>query len=382
MTTELKITKLHALHLAQGAKMVPFAGYDMPIHYADGILAEHHHTRQSASLFDVSHMGIVRVRGADAISALEKLAPADLHAMRRMTMRYSFLTNDQGGIIDDLMITREAEDVIHLVINAARRDADIQHLRDHLVGDLTLEVEDDYALVALQGPAAMRVLSVLDTRAQDIAFMTARELTLGGIDCHVSRSGYTGEDGYEIKIPGAVAQDFVSRLLEDDRVRLAGLGARDSLRLEACLLLYGSDIDTTTTPIEAGLLWAIQPRRRREGGFPGAEIIQNQIAQGAARRLVGLIPDGRAPLRAGAELLDDSGQVIGRVTSGGFGPSVGGPVAMAYVDSAFAEVGTEISASVRKKIRACRVAKMPFARKKYARSVTEETFVKKRYSRG
>lgn len=382
MTAELKTTKLHALHLAQGAKMVPFAGYDMPIHYADGILAEHHHTRQSASLFDVSHMGIVRVRGADAISALEKLAPADLHAMRRMTMRYSFLTNDQGGIIDDLMITRETEDVIHLVINAARRDADIQHLRDHLVGDITLEVEDDYALVALQGPAAMRVLSVLDTRAQDIAFMTARELTLGGIDCHVSRSGYTGEDGYEIKIPGAVAQDFVSRLLEDDRVRLAGLGARDSLRLEACLLLYGSDIDTTTTPIEAGLLWAIQPRRRREGGFPGAEIIQNQIAQGAARRLVGLIPDGRAPLRAGAELLDDSGQVIGRVTSGGFGPSVGGPVAMAYVDSAFAEVGTEISASVRKKIRACRVAKMPFARKKYARSVTEETFVKKRYSRG
>lgn len=382
MTAELKTTKLHALHLAQGAKMVPFAGYDMPIHYADGILAEHHHTRQSASLFDVSHMGIVRVRGADAISALEKLAPADLYAMRRMTMRYSFLTNDQGGIIDDLMITREAEDVIHLVINAARRDADIQHLRDHLVGDLTLEVEDDYALVALQGPAAMRVLSVLDTRAQDIAFMTARELTLGGIDCHVSRSGYTGEDGYEIKIPGAVAQDFVSRLLEDDRVRLAGLGARDSLRLEACLLLYGSDIDTTTTPIEAGLLWAIQPRRRREGGFLGAEIIQNQIAQGAARRLVGLIPDGRAPLRAGAELLDDSGQVIGRVTSGGFGPSVGGPVAMAYVDSAFAEVGTEISASVRKKIRACRVAKMPFARKKYARSVTEETFVKKRYSRG
>ena len=382
MTAELKTTKLHALHLAQGAKMVPFAGYDMPIHYADGILAEHHHTRQSASLFDVSHMGIVRVRGADAISALEKLAPADLHAMRRMTMRYSFLTNDQGGIIDDLMITREAEDVIHLVINAARREADIQHLRDHLVGDLTLEVEDDYALIALQGPAAIRVLSVLDTRVQDIAFMTARELTLGGIDCHVSRSGYTGEDGYEIKIPGAVAQDFVSRLLEDDRVRLAGLGARDSLRLEACLLLYGSDIDTTTTPIEAGLLWAIQPRRRREGGFPGAEIIQNQIAQGAARRLVGLIPDGRAPLRAGAELLDDSGQVIGRVTSGGFGPSVGGPVAMAYVDSAFAEVGTEISASVRKKIRACRVAKMPFARKKYARSVTEETFVKKRYSRG
>ena len=381
MTTELKTTKLHALHLAQGAKMVPFAGYDMPIQYSDGILAEHHHTRQSASLFDVSHMGIVRVRGKDAISALEKLVPADLHAMRRMTMRYSFMTNDQGGIIDDLMITREEEDVIHLVINAARREADIQHLRDHLVGDLTLEVEDDYALVALQGPAAMRVLSVLDTRVQDIAFMTARELTLKGTPCLVSRSGYTGEDGYEIKIPGALAEDFVAQLLEDERLKLAGLGARDSLRLEACLLLYGSDIDTTTTPIEAGLLWAIQPRRRREGGFPGANIIQNQIEQGAARRLVGLIPDGRAPLRAGAELCDESGRVIGRVTSGGFGPSVGGPVAMAYVDSAFAEVGTEISASVRKKIRPCRVAKMPFARKKYARSVTEDSFIKKRYSR-
>ncbi|WP_343560253.1 glycine cleavage system aminomethyltransferase GcvT [Kiloniella sp. b19] len=363
---DLNKTVLHSLHVELGAKMVPFAGYDMPVQYPAGIMAEHQHTRESAALFDVSHMGVVRLRGADALTSLEKLLPADVQAMKVGAIRYSFFTNDQGGILDDLMITRE-EDGLYLVINAACKDADIQHMRDNLEGDVTLTIEDNYALVAFQGPKAAEVLSELDARAGEMKFMTAESLTLAGVECFVSRSGYTGEDGYEIYMPGDQADALVRKLLADERVEFAGLGARDSLRMEAGLCLYGNDIDTTTTPIEAGLLWAIQKRRREEGGFPGAAIIQDQIANGAPRRLVGVLPEGRAPLRPGVELVDGDENVIGRVTSGGFGPSVGGPIAIAYVDAAFKEAGTEISALVRKKALPCKVVKMPFEKKSYYR---------------
>ena len=363
---DLKKTVLHSLHVELGAKMVPFAGYDMPVQYPAGIMAEHQHTREVAALFDVSHMGVVRLRGADALTFLEKLLPADIQAMKVGAIRYSFFTNDQGGILDDLMITRE-ENGFYLVINAACKDADIQHMRDNLEGDVELTIEDNYALVAFQGPKAAYVLSELDARAGEMKFMTAQTLTLASVECFVSRSGYTGEDGYEIYMPGDQAEALVRKLLADERVKFAGLGARDSLRMEAGLCLYGNDIDTTTTPIEAGLLWAIQKRRREEGGFPGAAIIQDQIANGAPRRLVGILPEGRAPLRPGVELVDGDENVIGRVTSGGFGPSVGGPIAIAYVDAAFKEAGTGISALVRKKVLPCRVVKMPFEKKSYYR---------------
>jgi aminomethyltransferase len=358
--TEPRKTALYALHVELGGKMVPFAGYALPVQYADGgILLEHQQARESAALFDVSHMGQVRITGADRVAALEALVPADIAGLTAGSTRYSFFTNETGGILDDLMIT-QAQDSLILVINAACKEADIAHMRANLRGDVHLEVLDQLSLLALQGPKSAEVLGQWVPELTTMPFMSVRDVRIAGIDCRVSRSGYSGEDGYEIAMASDQAEAFARKLLAHDAVSPSGLGARDSLRLEAGLCLYGDDIDTTTTPVEAGLTWAIQKRRRTEGGFPGAEIIRKQLSDGVSRRRVGLQPEGRAPCREGTELVDDSGRVIGAITSGGFGPTVGAPVAMGYLETASAETGTIVQAMVRGKPRPCEVVKLPF----------------------
>jgi aminomethyltransferase len=358
--TEPRKTALYALHVELGGKMVPFAGYALPVQYADGgILLEHQQARESAALFDVSHMGQVRITGADRVAALEALVPADVAGLAAGNTRYSFFTNETGGILDDLMIT-QAQDSLILVINAACKEADIAHMRANLRGDVHLEVLDQLSLLALQGPKSAEVLGQWVPELTTMPFMSVRDVRIAGIDCRVSRSGYSGEDGYEIAMASDQAEAFARKLLAHDAVSPSGLGARDSLRLEAGLCLYGHDIDTTTTPVEAGLTWAIQKRRRTEGGFPGAEIIRKQLSDGVSRRRVGLQPEGRAPCREGTELVDDSGRVIGAITSGGFGPTVGAPVAMGYLETASAETGTIVQAMVRGKPRPCEVVKLPF----------------------
>ncbi|KKJ77758.1 glycine cleavage system protein T [Kiloniella litopenaei] len=366
MSEDLKKTPLYDLHVELGAKMVPFAGYSMPVQYPAGIMTEHKHTRASAAIFDVSHMGIVRLMGDNAIPALESLLPADLENLAENSIRYSFFTNDEGGILDDLMITK-VPGGLSLVINAACKDADIAHIKSKIGDQVDVEVEYDNALIALQGPKSVDVLARFDARCADMKFMTFMTLEIDGVSCQVSRSGYTGEDGYEIAIPAEKAVAIVRRLLDEPEVEVAGLGARDSLRMEAGLCLYGNDIDTTTTPIEAGLLWAIQKRRRADGGFPGDDIILKQIADGAPRRLVGILPEGRAPLRPGVEIANADGEVVGKVTSGGFGPSVGGPIAIAYVASDYKAPDTALNALVRGKEMPCKVVKMPFEQKSYFR---------------
>ncbi|WP_282607566.1 glycine cleavage system aminomethyltransferase GcvT [Pelagibius sp. Alg239-R121] len=357
--SEIKKTALYALHVELGGKMVPFAGYALPVQYENrGIIVEHQQARESAALFDVSHMGQVRLTGADRIAALEALVPTDITNLAVGNTRYSFFTNETGGILDDLMIT-QAEDCLILVINAACKDADIAHLRAGLKGDVKLEILDGLSLLALQGPKSAEVLGQWASEATTMSFMSTIDMTLAGVDCRVSRSGYSGEDGYEIAMASDQAEAFARKLLEHDAVSVSGLGARDSLRLEAGLCLYGNDIDATTSPIEAGLTWAIQKRRRAEGGFPGAEVIHGQLADGVSRKRVGILPEGRAPCREGTELTDDSGRVIGKITSGGFGPTAGGPVAMGYLETAFAPAGTVVQAMVRGKPRPCEVVKMP-----------------------
>ncbi|GAB4374457.1 MAG: glycine cleavage system aminomethyltransferase GcvT [Kiloniellaceae bacterium] len=364
--TGAKHTVLYALHQELGGKIVPFAGYALPVQYPAGIMAEHKQARESAALFDVSHMGQVKLAGADRIAALEALVPADLVGLAVGRQRYSFFTNDAGGILDDLMISNQG-DWLFLVVNAACKEADIAHLKAHLKGDVTLTELTDRALIALQGPKAADVLARLAPGVQTLKFMDCKPVDIDGIACVVSRSGYTGEDGYEISVPGERAEALARRLLAEDEVAPAGLGARDSLRLEAGLCLYGHDIDTATTPVEADLTWAIQKRRRQEGGFPGAAVVQKQLAEGAPRRRVGLKPEGRAPVREGAELQNDKGETVGSVTSGGFGPTLGGPVAMGYVKSDFAAEGTPLQAMVRGKAVPCRVAALPFVPHNYFR---------------
>ena len=364
----LKQTPLHGLHLELGGRMVPFAGYAMPVQYPAGIMAEHQQTRGAAGLFDVSHMGQVTITdtGSGAAAALETLVPADVQGLAPGRSRYSFFTNAEGGILDDLMITR-TEDGLFVVVNAACKDADFAHLQTGLSGHAEVRMDETAGLLALQGPAAAEVLARLAPEVAEMAFMTQIEVALEGAACRVSRAGYTGEDGYEIAVPGAAAEALARRLLAEAEVGPVGLGARDSLRLEAGLCLYGHDIDETTTPVEAGLTWAIQKRRREEGGFPGAEVIQRQLAEGPARRRVGLRPEGRAPVREGAELQDGQGATVGRVTSGGFGPSVGAPVAMGYLDTGLAAADTAVTALVRGRELPCRVAKLPFAPHRYHR---------------
>ena len=360
------VTPLHALHLELGGKMVPFAGYDMPVQYPAGIKTEHLHTRAAAGLFDVSHMGQLRLDGADRASALEALLPADVVGLAEGAVRYSFFTNDDGGILDDLMITN-AGDHLYLVVNAACKEADIAHLRQGLKGDVQLTELSDRALVALQGPKAAAVLARLLPGCETMGFMTSATMDYEGESLRLSRSGYTGEDGHEISVPAASAEAFARRLLAEPEVEAIGLGARDSLRLEAGLCLYGHDIDETTKPVEAALTWAIQKRRRTEGGFPGAEAILSQLGGNAPRKRVGLLPEGRMPVREGAEILAPDGRPIGAVTSGGFAPSLGQPVAMGYVESAFAAADSEVLALVRGKQLNCKVVKLPFVPHSYYR---------------
>ena len=366
-TDALGRTPLHALHIELGAKMVPFAGYDMPVQYPAGILTEHKHTRAAAGLFDVSHMGQVILRGDDPAAALETLVPGDIAGLEDGRMRYTQFTNDAGGILDDLMVTRRG-DHLFLVVNAACKDDDIAHLRAALAGRCDVERHDDRALIALQGPEAAAVLSRLaDRDVATMPFMSAVETKVDGISCFVTRSGYTGEDGYEMSCPAGAADGLARRLLAAPEVEAIGLGARDSLRLEAGLCLYGHDIDTTTTPVEAALLWSIGKRRREEGGFPGDGVIQGQIRDGAPRRRVGIQPEGRAPAREHTEVRAPGGAAIGEVTSGGFGPSVGRPVAMGYVETAHAKPGTALELMVRGKGLPAEVAKLPFQPQRYYR---------------
>ena len=373
----LKRTPLHALHLARGGKMVPFAGYEMPVQYAAGVLREHLHTRLHAGLFDVSHMGQIALRPksgqvADAALALERLVPQDILAVAPGRQRYAQFTNEAGGILDDLMVANFG-DHLFLVVNAACKQEDEAHLRAHLSDVCEIDSLADRALIALQGPKAESALAKFCADAGAMKFMDAGPRRVGDFDCFVSRSGYTGEDGFEISVPAEHAEALAAALLDHADVMPIGLGARDSLRLEAGLCLYGHDIDTTTTPVEAALEWSVQKSRRsggaREGGFPGAEKILTQFAQGASRRRVGLKAEGRAPVREGASLFADtaSHQPVGDVTSGGFGPSLNAPVAMGYLPVPLANVGTPVFAEVRGQRLSLKVAAMPFVQNTYKR---------------
>jgi len=360
-------TPLYAPHVELGARMAPFAGYEMPIQYSSGILAEHLHTRAAAGLFDVSHMGQARLEGPDhavVAAALERLCPADILALQPGRQRYTQFLNAEGGVIDDLMVSRPpgADGQLNLVVNASRKEVDFALLEANLPASVRLTRLDQMALIALQGPAAVAVLQRLapDSRLEAAPFMAALPIRFGRVGAFASRSGYTGEDGFEISLPAEEADAFARRLLSEPEVAPIGLGARDSLRLEAGLCLYGHELDESLDPIEAGLAWSIQKRRRVEGGFPGAARIQKALAEGPARRRVGLRPDGRAPAREGAEIVDAAGAPLGAVTSGGFGPSVGAPIAMGYVASANAAPGAALSLVVRGKPLAARVSPLPF----------------------
>ena len=367
MTEANQKTPLHALHVELGARMSPFAGYDMPIQYPAGVLAEHLHTRQAAGLFDVSHMGQALIESGDhttVASFLESLCPADFLNLAPGRQRYTQLLNENGGIVDDLMVTRApgAEGALRLVVNASRKEADFALIRQRLPSGVRLTPLRESALIALQGPLAAATLARLapGQGLEAMAFMSARPARIAGYESFVSRSGYTGEDGYEISIASAQAEGFARILLDQPDVAPIGLGARDSLRLEAGLCLYGHELDETVDPIEAALSWSIQKRRRVEGGFPGAKRIQDALANGPDRQRVGVRPDGRAPAREGAEIVSADGAPIGVVTSGGFGPSVGAPIAMGYVARAHAAVGTPVNLMVRGKPLSARIVTLPF----------------------
>lgn len=363
-------TPLHDLHLELGAKMVPFAGYAMPVQYPAGVLKEHLHTRTQAGLFDVSHMGQVRLDGPGAAAALETLVPVDVLGLGVNRQRYAVFTNEAGGLLDDLMIVN-AGDHLFLVVNAACKAQDLAHLRAHLEPAVRVTELADRALLALQGPAAAAVFLRLAPAAAGMVFMDFRKLDVAGIPCFASRSGYTGEDGFEISVPADRAAELARVLLAEPEVAPIGLGARDSLRLEAGLCLYGHELDPTTTPVEAAIGWAIQKVRRRggarAGGFPGADTVLAQFDAGTARLRVGLSGNTRAPVREGAPLLDATGREVGTVTSGTYGPSAGRPVAMAYVEAACAAPGTALDALVRGKPVPMTVATMPFVAQRYFR---------------
>jgi aminomethyltransferase len=371
----LSKTPLFDLHVSLGARMVPFAGYEMPVQYPLGVMKEHLHTRAHAGLFDVSHMGQVELHGADAAIALESLVPVDVIGLPAGKQRYALFTNDAGGIMDDLMIYNTGE-YLHLVVNAGCKAQDFAHLQAKIGRRCEVKVRDDLALLALQGPGAEAALVHVNRPSSSVvptAFMGGARLNLAGIDCLVTRSGYTGEDGFEISVPNAQCEALAKALLAAPNVQPIGLGARDSLRLEAGLCLYGHDLDTTITPVEASLNWAMQKVRRtggeRAGGFPGAATILAQLDNPASvkRKRVGLKPEGRAPIREGVELVDANGAKVGVVTSGGFGPSVNGPVIMGYVDAAQSAVGTTMNAMLRGTPTPVSVVAMPFAPHRYRR---------------
>ena len=364
-------TPLYDLHLASGAKMVSFAGYAMPIQYPQGILKEHLHTRARAGLFDVSHMGQVILSGPQAVADLERLVPVDLEALPPNHGVYGLLMNAAGGIRDDLIITRWDNERFFVVVNAACKAQDLAHLQANISADTRIETLDDKALLALQGPAAAGVLSSLAPAVNDLVFMTTIHTELLGQPVHISRSGYTGEDGFEISVAASHATAVAEALLANDAVQPIGLGARDTLRLEAGLCLYGNDLDMETSPAEAALMWSVSKSRRpggaKEGGFEGADALFEMVAAGPARKRVGLQVEGRAPVRAGSILQDEHGQQVGEVTSGGFGPSVEAAVAMGYVTREMSKTGTQLFALVRGKPRAVTVTRMPFVAQKYYR---------------
>ena len=365
--TPLLTTPLDKLHVSLGGRMVGFAGYSMPVQFPSGIVTEHNHARSNAGLFDVSHMGQCWLKGDSheaVASALEKLVPGEIQALEPGRIRYTQFTNKDGGIIDDLMVTRPVDPAddgkLYLVVNASRKDVDYQLLKEGLDPSVVLEPIEDRALIALQGPSSEAVINSLSDGVSDMAFMSSHGLKIAGIDCWISRSGYSGEDGFEISVPSESASSLAEQMLAHADVIACGLGARDSLRLEAGLCLYGNDIDETTSPIEAGLIWSISKRRREEGGFPGDGRIKQEIADGAQRKRVGILPEGRAPARDGTEITDEAGNVVGKITSGGFGPTIGGPVAMGYVPTELAAVGTRLNLMVRGKALPASVAKLPF----------------------
>lgn len=367
--SELKQTPLYNLHLELGARMVAFAGYNMPVQYKLGLLKEHQHVRAQVGLFDVSHMGQIRLSGRHVAAEMEKLVPVDVINLAESMQRYALLTNEAGGILDDFMMTN-AGDHLFAVVNADCKVQDIAYMRAMLSNQVQLDVLD-HALIALQGPIAANVLVRFAPDCEKLLFMQASHLVIDGTTCFVSRSGYTGEDGYEISIPMEAAERITRLLLAESEVEAIGLGARDSLRLEAGLCLYGHDLDHKTTPVESSLLWALSKSRRangeRAGGYPGAEVIQRQQVEGVSRKRVGLCPQSRVPVREGTELVDVSGRLIGIVTSGGYGPTLGAPVAMGYVETAFSALDTEVFAMVRGKSLAMRVTKMPFVPQGYYR---------------
>jgi aminomethyltransferase len=370
MPESLLKTPLHALHLERGAKMTGFAGYELPVSFPDGILAEHRHCRESAVLFDVSHMGQVRLAGDGAAAALESLVPVDVAGLAPHQQRYAFFTSPGGGILDDLMITRRDDDLL-LVLNAACKAADTKHLVTSIGHKCTVVPLPDRALLALQGPKAGAALDALAPGVANLVFLTGGRFTVAGVECYVSRSGYTGEDGFEISLPGDAADAVARALLARREVKPAGLGARDTLRLEAGLCLYGHDIDDKTTPVEAGLAWAIQKVRRaggaRAGGYAGASVVDTQLANGTKVKRVGLVGLERVPVREGATLTDGRGHRLGRVTSGTLSPTLGKPIAMAYLSAEHAQPHHEVFADVRGKPQPMRVTPMPFVPHRYFR---------------
>jgi len=371
--SNLKRTPLYDLHIEHGARMVPFAGYEMPVQYPTGIVKEHKHTRTAAGLFDVSHMGQASLHGDDASARLETLIPVDVIGLEPRRQRYALFTNDDGGILDDFMVTH-AGDHLFVVVNAACKEQDFAHLERHLD---QVEVHEDRALLALQGPKAAEVLTRFCPEAGELVFMQAADLSFKGVECFVTRSGYTGEDGFEISVPAEAAEKLARELLSNEEVAPIGLGARDSLRLEAGLCLYGHDIDSRTTPVEAALRWALSKARRpggeRAGGYPGASVIERQLREGAARKRAGLVPQGRAPVREGVEIFDRDGETAGVVTSGGFGPTVGHPIAMGYVNDSLAEPGTSLAVRLRGKELDIKVQALPFVKQNYYRGYRGKT---------
>ncbi len=349
--------------------MVGFAGYQMPLRYEAGTIAEHLHCRSKASLFDVGHMGVIEITGSDRARMLERLVPSDILSLPAGRLRYTFFTNEAGGILDDVVITNTGDRLV-AVANASRKEDDVAHLQAALEGDAKAELLPDRAIVALQGPRAVSAIAGLFPGASELSFMDGMSALADGARVLVSRSGYTGEDGFEIIVPSGAVSGMVRSLLEHPDVELAGLGARDTLRLEAGLCLYGQDLDDSTTPVEAGLTWAMQKRRRQEGGFVGWDVIRHQLHSGPGRIRVGIQPSGKAPVRAGDRLVDRRGEPRGTVTSGGYGPSVAKPVAMGYVEAESSALGTPLIALVRGREVACTVAQLPFVPHRYQRGAT------------
>jgi aminomethyltransferase len=369
--TEIRTTPFHKMHVNAGAKMVPFAGYEMPVSYPLGIKKEHNHTRERAGLFDVSHMGQIRLSGEHAMSALESLVPVDIIDLPLMRTRYALFTTENGGVLDDLMVTNLGDNDLFLVVNAACKEADYDHLKNHLGASCEIEFYDDLALLALQGPKAAMVLSEFVPSVKEMVFMTAKQTMLNDIDCFITRSGYTGEDGYEISVSAKDAESLASSLLSSEEVEWVGLGARDSLRLEAGLSLYGHELDISHSPVESSLNWALSKARRlggeREGNYLGSKVIMNQIENGSDTKVVGLIPEGRMPVRDGAIIQDENGNQVGYVTSGGFGPTLNKPISIARLETKFTNSHSKIFALVREKKIAVEIVKLPFVKHNYYR---------------